>query len=145
MTTVTFRAWVMTIVWMTGVSAAHAADRTLYDRLGGQPGVAAIAGSLIDRVAADPITASSFEHVKLDRLKRLLGEQICALGGGPCRYSGASMKRSHRGLHITQSMFYRMVETLRDVLRERRVDARSTNELLRLLAPMKRDVVEGPR
>jgi hypothetical protein len=36
------------------------------------------------------------------------------------------------------------VEILRTVLHERGVDLRSTNQLLRLLAPMKRDVVERP-
>jgi hemoglobin len=48
----------------------------------------------------------------------------------------------HAGHHITEVMFYRMVDTLRDILKERHVDLRSTNQLLRLLAPMKRDVVE---
>jgi hemoglobin len=55
------------------------------------------------------------------------------------------MKEVHAGHHLSEAQFYRMVETLRDILRERRVDQRSVNQLLRLLAPMKRDVVErGP-
>jgi hemoglobin len=52
------------------------------------------------------------------------------------------MKEVHAGQHISQAQFYVMVDTLRDVLKERHVDLRSRNELLRLLAPMKRDVVE---
>jgi hypothetical protein len=35
-----------------------------------------------------------------------------------------------------------MVADLREVLKERHVSQGATNELLRLLAPMKRDVVE---
>jgi hemoglobin len=142
MIAVRFRAWMMTMVCFAGTCAANVSD-TLYARLGGEPGVAAISNRLIDRVAADPITGPSFKDSKLSRIKQLLAEQICDLSGGPCRYSGDSMKEVHAGHHITQAQFYRMVEVLRDVLNEQHVDLRSTNQLLRLLAPMKRDVVEA--
>jgi hypothetical protein len=55
------------------------------------------------------------------------------------------MRESHAGLHITEADFYDMVAVLRDVLKERHVDQKSTNELLKLLAPMKRDIVEHHR
>jgi hemoglobin len=131
----------MTMVCLGSVCAASASE-DLYARLGGKPGVAAIADTLIDRVVADPLMGPSFKDSKLDRIKRLLAEQICDLSGGPCRYSGDSMKEVHAGHHISQAQFYRMVETLRDVLEERGIDQRSRNQLLRLLAPTKRDVVE---
>lgn len=117
-------------------------DDSLFLRLGGTAGVTAIAGTLIDRVAADPITAPSFKGTQLPRIKRLLAEQLCDLSGGPCHYSGDPMKEVHAGHHIGEAQFYRMVEILRVEMGERHVDARSTNQLLRLLAPMKRDVVE---
>jgi hemoglobin len=133
----------MALACMAGACAANARD-TLYVRLGGDAGVTAIAGRLIDRVAADPLTGPTFQDTRLDRIKRLLAEQLCDLSGGPCHYTGDSMKDVHAGLHISQAQFYRVVETLRGVLKERGVDQGSTNELLRLLAPMKRDVVEPP-
>jgi len=143
MTAVTFRAWMVAIVCLAGTCTADAgAGDSLYIRLGGEPGVAAISNTLIDRVVADPLMGPSFKDSKLERIKKLLAEQICDLSGGPCRYSGDSMKEVHAGHHISEAQFYRMVETLRDVLNERHVDLRSTNQLLRLLAPTKRDVVE---
>lgn len=84
----------------------------------------------------------SFKDSDLDRIKRLLAEQLCDLSGGPCRYSGDSMKEVHAGHHISEADFYGMVETLRTILKEKGVGIAATNELLRLLAPMKRDVVE---
>ena len=127
---------------MSAAAGATAADNSLYVRLGGEAGVAAISNTLIDRVVADPVMGPSFKDSKLSRIKTLLAEQICDLSGGPCHYSGDPMKEVHAGHHITEAMFYRMVDTLRDILKERHVDLRSTNQLLRLLAPMKRDVVE---
>ena len=126
---------------VTGGAAAGAPTR-LYDRLGGEAGVAAIAAALIDRVSSDPRLGRSFKDTKLDRIKRLLAEQICDLSGGPCRYSGDSMREVHAGHHISEAEFFGMVAELRIVLKERHVSQGATNELLRLLAPMKRDVVE---
>jgi hemoglobin len=148
MTIVTRRTWMMIfccaclgVAW-TRPSYAVAANDSLYERLGGQPGVTAIATTLIDRVVANPLTGPNFKDSKIDRIKRLLAEQICDLSGGPCHYSGDPMKEVHAGHQISESMFYVMVDTLRDVMKERHIDLRSRNQLLRLLAPMKRDVVE---
>ncbi len=127
-----------------GAVAAVEPPPSLYDRLGGTDGVAAIAGALIDRVSTDPVLGRSFKDSKLDRIKKLLAEQICELSGGPCRYSGDSMREVHAGHHISEAEFFGMVADLRLVLKQRQVSQSATNELLRLLAPMKRDVVEPP-
>jgi hemoglobin len=124
------------------VGVAWSATSSLYDRLGGAAGVATIADALIDRVSADPVLGRSFKDSKLDRIKKMLAEQICDLSGGPCHYSGDSMKEVHAGHHISQAEFYGMVTDLRLVLKQQHVSLGAINELLRLLAPMKRDVVE---
>ena len=141
MTQVTYRGAVLITLLLLG-GAAAASQAPLYDRLGGAPGVAAIADTLIDRVSADPKLGRSFKDSKLERIKKLLAEQICDLSGGPCRYSGDSMKEVHAGHHISEAEFFGMVADLRAVLKERHVSQGAANELLRLLAPIKRDVVE---
>ena len=144
MTTVSYRvpASLLLLLFLGMGAATAGTPARLYDRLGGAEGVDAIADTLIDRVAADPKLGLSFRDSKLDRIKRLLAEQICELSGGPCRYSGDSMKEVHAGHHISEADFYGMVADLREILKERHVGQGATNELLRLLAPMKRDVVE---
>jgi len=138
------RSLLLFLVCFFGAEAI-AEPASLYERLGGEQGVQAIAAALIERVAADPVHGKSFKDTNLDRIKTLLAEQICELAGGPCKYSGDPMREVHAGHHITQSDFYDMVATLRDVLKKRQVDLGATNELLRLLAPMKRDIVETAR
>jgi len=141
MTQVTYRGAVLITLLLLG-GAATASQAPLYDRLGGAPGVAAIADTLIDRVSTDPKLGRSFKDSKLERIKKLLAEQICDLSGGPCRYSGDPMKEVHAGHHISEAEFFGMVADLRVVLKERHVNQGAANELLRLLAPIKRDVVE---
>ena len=140
MTAAAYRVLGPLLVLLSGIAAG--AQARLYDRLGGEAGVAAIAGDLIDRVSADPKLGRSFKDSNLDRIKKLLAEQICDLSGGPCRYSGDSMREVHAGHHISEAEFFGMVADLRAVLKERHVSQGAANELLRLLAPMKRDVVE---
>jgi hemoglobin len=141
MTALKFRGLAAALSWLA-LAAMAQARAPLYEQLGGADGVAAIANSLIDRVAADPRLGRSFKDTNLARIKTLLAEQICDLSGGPCHYSGDSMKESHAGQHISEAEFYGMVADLRDILHERQVSMGATNELLRLLAPMKRDIVE---
>jgi hemoglobin len=144
MTAVTFRVLALFLTAFAGV-AAGGAHSSLYERLGGQDGVANIAGALIDRVTTDPSLKRSFEGSNLARIKKLLAEQICDLSGGPCHYSGDPMKEVHAGHHISEAEFYGMVEALRGVLKVQHVSQGASNELVGLLAPMKRDIVEPPQ
>lgn len=117
-------------------------SRPLYARLGGAAVMTAVIDDLIERAAADPKLKRSFDRVDLARVKRLLVEQICSLAGGGCTYSGDSMHDVHAGLGIDQAEFYGLVEDLREAMRRHGVALRERNELLEILAPMKREIVE---
>ncbi len=132
---------VMVSVFAHVTLADETTARSLYERMGGAPVVAAVSEQLIDRTVADPHLQRSFNKVNLPRLKQMLTEQLCALAGGPCTYSGDSMVVVHAGLNIKQDEFYGMVEVLRQVMVANGIGLRERNELLALLAPMKRDVV----
>jgi hemoglobin len=121
---------------------AQPASGSLYARLGGTAKVTAVVNDTIDRVAADPRMNQSFDKVDLKRVKALLVEQICALTGGGCTYTGDSMKDVHAGHKIRNAEFYGLVEVLRDSMRQHDIPLSARNELLEILAPMKRDVVE---
>jgi hemoglobin len=118
-----------------------AGGATLYGRMGGNAVISAVVDETVETMAANPRVNQSYEKVDLKRLKSMVVEQICALAGGPCRYSGDDMKTTHAGLNITESEFYAQVEALRAALDHHGVGTREKNELLRMLAPMKRDVV----
>jgi hemoglobin len=121
--------------------AAENAEHSLYQRLGGEPVMAKVVEQTIKQMSNDPAVNQSFDKVNLKKLDAKIVEQICALTGGGCAYSGDDMKIAHKGLNISEREFYALVEALRTALDANGVGEREKNELLRLLAPMKRDVV----
>jgi hemoglobin len=138
------RAPALALALLASAAATAAPQASLYERMGGAPVVRSVASETLDRVTSDPRLRRSFAGVDIPRIKRLLAEQICSLAGGGCRYTGVSMSEAHGGHQISESEFYGMVEILRDVMRQNHVRLRERNELLALLAPMKRDVVNAP-
>tara|TARA_R110002049_G_scaffold12203_6_gene54990 strand:- start:785 stop:1210 length:426 start_codon:yes stop_codon:yes gene_type:complete len=132
----------MLIACMPFVSSqAHAAD-SLYRRLGGQPVIEQAVDRTIAQVANDPRVNHSFDQVNIKRLNKRIVEQICSLTGGGCIYTGDEMKLVHQGLNIDERAFYALVEALRQALNDLDVGEREKNELLVILAPMKRLIVE---
>lgn len=114
---------------------------TLYARLGGEPVVKRVVDETIDRSATDPRTKRSFDGVKLAHVKEKIVEQICSLAGGGCTYTGDPMDKVHKGLKNTEAEMHLLVQFLRDALDRNGVGTAEKNELLRILAPMKRDIV----
>jgi hemoglobin len=123
-------------------ASSEPSPASLYARLGGQPVVKAFVNETIDKVTADPRLKRSFKGSNLRRIKRLFAEQICQISNGGCVYSGDTMREVHANHHITEAEFYGVVEVLRSSMRDQGVALRERNELLALLAPMKRDIVE---
>ncbi len=136
-----FLAAVFSVCPLVLLAADGHADESLYFRMGGAPVVARVVDQLLELSTTDPRTSRSFEKVNMKRLREKLNEQICALGKGPCEYTGDSMKDVHAGLDITEAEFYGLVEHLRVALDGNGVRQREKNELLEVLAPMKRDTV----
>ena len=115
---------------------------SLYVRMGGAHNVEAVVSDLLDHLSQDPRTRRAFNKVNLRRVKGFLSMKICDITGGGCKYSGDSMHEVHAGLGISEAEFYGMVDVLRDSLERHGVALRERNELLAILAPIKRDVVE---
>lgn len=123
-----------------GCLPAHA-ESSLYVRLGGEPGVATVVSDLVEIMRTDPVSGHIFRKVNHKRLKTKIAEQICTLTGGPCAFDGDDMKTTHAGIPITETDFHRLVEHLVAILDQQGVGIREKNELLAILAPLKRDVV----
>lgn len=117
---------------------------SLYNRLGGKPAITAVVDQFVANVAADRRINGRFATTDIPRLKGHLVDQVCSATGGPCAYSGRDMKRTHTGMGITTAEFEALVQDLVAALDTFHVPGGEKQELLGLLGPMRKDIVEVP-
>lgn len=117
------------------------AQASLYDRLGGKPAITAVVDDFIGNVAADTRINQRFAGANIPRLKGRLVDQICEASGGPCKYTGQTMRDAHTGMKITDAEFTALVEDLVKSLDTFKVPAKEKGELLGALGSMKPDIV----
>jgi len=119
-------------------------QQSLYDRLGGKPAISAVMDQFVANVAGDNRINGRFATTDIPRLKGNLVDQVCMATGGPCEYKGRDMKTTHAGMKISNADFGALVEDLIEALDTFKVPDREKRELLGLLDPMKKDIVEVP-
>ncbi len=111
-------------------------DKSLYDRLGGKPAITAVVDDFVGPVAADNRISGKFANTDIPRFKMLLMEQICQASGGPCTYTGRSMKATHASMGVSSSDFDALVGNLVATLNKFKLPEREKSELLGALGPM---------
>src|SRR5262245_42181506 len=80
-------------------------EKTLYSRLGGYDGIAAVADDLLPRLISDNRLGRFWAHRGEDgvrREKQLLIDFLCHSAGGPLLYTGRDIKTSHKGMRIDE-------------------------------------------
>ncbi|HZI83476.1 MAG TPA: group 1 truncated hemoglobin [Casimicrobiaceae bacterium] len=117
------------------------AEKSLYDRLGGQGAIKAVVDDFVGNVAADKRINGYFARADVPRLKGNLVDQICQATGGPCVYKGKDMKTAHKGMGISDADFNALVEDLVRSLDKFNVPAKEKGELLGILGPLKPQIV----
>jgi len=133
---------VLAIAGCAGPSAAPRAS--LYDRLGGKEAITAVVDQFVANVAGDNRINGRFATTDIPKLKANLVDQVCQATGGPCTYKGRDMKTTHAGMKISDGDFGALVQDLVKALDTFKVPTAEQHELLAILGPMKKDIVEVP-
>jgi hemoglobin len=123
----------------TGVETLKA---SLYERLGGTDGIRAVAEAFEQRAGKDDRINKKFARTNFERLTKEFVDQLCQDSGGPCAYTGLSMKQSHTNMGVTSGEFDAFVEDFVATLNDFSVGKAEQDELLSDLAPMRGDIVE---
>lgn len=131
-------SWTLAVLLACSTTNAQLA---LYQQLGGPASIAAITDRTLDRVSTDPRSSRSFDGIKMATLKKSLAAYICKVADGPCVYEGETMAHAHAQSNISGAEFDIMVTVLREELDRAGVSEAAKNELLRRLAPTRRDIV----
>ena len=119
--------------------------KSLYERLGGYNAVAAVVDDFVGRLVADKQFERFFAGHSTDSKKRIrqhIVDQFCAAAGGPCIYTGRTMKDSHVGLNISEADWDAAAKHLVATLDKFKVPEPEKNELLAFVTSLKADIVE---
>lgn len=117
----------------------------LYQQLGGVEGIESVSRAMLQRMSTDPRTKRTFDGINLRTLSASLAAHLCKVADGPCVYEGETMRNVHADLGLGDSEFETVVQILRDELDRAGVSQGAKNELLRRLAPSRRDIVTADR
>lgn len=134
-----------TSVLSATLSAQTATKPSLYKRLGGYDAIALVTDDFIGRLVADPRFTKFFAGSSTDSLQKIrqhVVNQLCNATGGPCYYTGRTMKQSHAGLGITEDDWNASVKLLVAALDKYKVPEAEKGELLALATTLKADIVE---
>lgn len=125
-----------------GVSAtAFAADKSLYERLGGKPALEAVVGELWAITSKDPRINKYFAATKPDAFASQLVDFLCQASGGPCQYKGKDMKDAHTGMRLTAADFDALADNTAKTLDKFKVPAQEKSEVMNMLGSLKGDVI----
>lgn len=123
----------------------RAAERSLYQRLGGYDAIAAVTDDFIARLAGDAQFARFFGGLSTDsklHLRQMVVEQLCAASGGPCVYVGRTMKASHAGLGITEREWSDAAAHLVASMDRYKVAKGEKDQVIAFVSTLKPDIVE---
>lgn len=85
---------------------------TLYERLGGAEGIAAIVDDVVDRHAVNPALAPRFAGKDLPRIKRLGTRFFCAGTGEPQPRTVADLWAAYAGIAMNEREFLATLDDL---------------------------------
>jgi hemoglobin len=126
---------------MNAPTEAAVATATLYERLGGRPGIEAIVEDIWNNHVSNPLIAKRYANSDPANVKRLVTEMCCAGFGGPETYTGRDMIAAHKGMNINDTEFIAVCDDVLKALDKNNVGKRERDEILCILYSLKGDVV----
>ena len=129
------------------VNGTARAEPPLYERLGGLRGITLVTDDFIDRLVANetlnqnPAIDAGRKHSPAPYLKFQVSVLVCEVTGGPCKYTGLSMKDSHAHLNISEKEWSVMAGEFKKSLDKFNVPAAEQNALFEIVGKTKPDIV----
>jgi hemoglobin len=120
-------------------------QESLYKRLGGYDVISAVTDDFITRLATNKDISRFFVGLSDDsktKVRQHIVDFLCAKSGGPCAYTGRTMKDAHKGLKITENDWNISAGLLGETLKKFNVPKKETDEVFAFVTTLKNDTVE---
>jgi hemoglobin len=115
---------------------------SLYDRLGGAAGIAALVDDVIAAHLVNPIVQTRFQNIKdLEHAKKMAREFFVAGSGGPAPYTGRDMRTTHRGMNISEQEYLAVMDDIMNALDKHRIDEATKKDVLAIIYSLKNEII----
>lgn len=119
---------------------------TLYERLGGADGIAALVDDILEAHLRNPVIKARYipmseDPERLAQGKKHLRDFLSVGSGGPEQYNGRNMLETHRGMNINAAEYMAAVDDIMSTLEAHGVDEQSRNEVLAITYSLKDEIV----
>ena len=127
------------------------AEKSLYERLGGNNAIAMVVNRFSDEIVKNPklnVNPALRDWNKtgqLAGLKFMRTLWVCQATGGPFSYTGKDMHEAHKDLHLTSAEFDEVGAEIGRSLDHFKVPEREKNEVLAAIVAHKGEVVTPSR
>jgi hemoglobin len=128
----------------SGLRDRGAAASSLYERLGGARGIAAIVDGIIALHLPNPLIKTRFASVTPDRMpafKKTVCDFFGAGSGGPEVYTGKDLVTAHKGMNINEQELVAAVDDIVAALDRNGVGQTEKNEVVAILYSLKDQVL----
>ncbi len=124
----------------------NAAEKSLFDRLGGKAALESFSSKFVDNLAANaemtknPAIAQALSGDQA-RHKQMLAEYFCANTVGSCQYSGRGIKETHAPLKVSTTEWNVLRKVFIKTLKQMKVPKKERMDLALIAARQKKQIV----
>jgi hemoglobin len=119
---------------------------TLYQRLGGSSGINALVADIVALHMENPVIRARFRPYletpeKLEITKKHLCAFLEAGSGGTAKYTGRTMRDTHRGMNINEAEYMATIDDILAALRKHRIDEQTQKDVLAIAYSLKEEIL----
>lgn len=125
--------------------AAAPTAKSLWERVGGEAIARKLVREASDAAGADPkvnITRGGTVQIDPKKMEDLLVAWLSSKTGGPIKYTGRDLKRTHAGLKITDAEFDALLGHITTALKANKLAQKELDELVDIVKSTRKDVVQ---
>jgi hemoglobin len=142
----TFLFAILILTCTTSAQTAPPEAKTLFERLGGTPGITAIVDDVIEAHMNNPAINARFKPYqdqpeRFAKIRQHTIDFFSAGSGGPVEYNGRDMLTTHQGMNISAAEYMHVMDDIMGVLEKHNIDDESKKDVLAILWSLKETII----
>ena len=142
----TFLFALLTLSSMISAQSSPAETTTLYERLGGTPGITSIVDDVIEAHMNNAAISARFKPYldhpeRLEKIRQHTIDFFTAGSGGSVEYHGRDMQTAHQGMNISAAEYMHVIDDIMKVLEKHHIDEESKKDVLAIVWSLKEKII----